>query len=96
MYRPPVCRHCLGFSSNNSVAGTVADTTTYGVMALYSFGAPKIYAGYEHIKFANPDHPLEAGFRYRWLHPRLREQYRLHQQQESEVIWVGGKYALHV
>jgi predicted porin len=29
---------------------------------MYSFGAPKIFAGYEHIRFENPSTPLEAGF----------------------------------
>lgn len=52
----------LGFSSSNSLAGTISDNTTYSIQALYSFGAPKIYAGYEHIQFANPTTPLAAGF----------------------------------
>jgi predicted porin len=52
----------LGFSSNNSVAATISDNTTYGLMAMYSFGAPKIFAGYEHIQFANPSTQLTAGF----------------------------------
>ena len=30
-------------------------------MAAYIFGALKIYAGYEHIKFDNPNDPLAAG-----------------------------------
>jgi len=51
----------LGYSSSNSLAATVSDTTTYSVMAQYSFGAPKILFGYEHIEFANPSTPLAAG-----------------------------------
>ncbi len=31
-------------------------------MASYTFGAPKIFAGYEHIDYANPSHPLEPGY----------------------------------
>ena len=31
-------------------------------MANYSLGAPKFFAGYEHIKYANPTDPLAAGF----------------------------------
>jgi predicted porin len=30
-------------------------------MANYSFGAPKVFAGYEHIRYANPTDPLESG-----------------------------------
>ena len=52
----------LGFSVNNSLAATVSDNTTFSVMGMYSFGAPKIFAGYEHIKFSNPSTPLAAGF----------------------------------
>ena len=52
----------LGFSVNNSLAATVSDNTTFSIMGLYNFGAPKIFAGYEHIRFANPSTPLAAGF----------------------------------
>jgi predicted porin len=50
-----------GYSPSNTVAATVSDNTTYAFMALYNFGGPKIYAGYENIKFENPDNPLNAG-----------------------------------
>lgn len=50
------------FAPDKSVAGTVSDNTTFGVMATVSFGAPKLFAGYEHIKFANPGDPLPVGF----------------------------------
>jgi predicted porin len=52
----------LGFSVSNSLAATVSDNTTFSVMGMYNFGAPKIFAGYEHIRFANPSTPLAAGF----------------------------------
>jgi predicted porin len=52
----------LGFSVSNSLAATVSDNTTFSIMGMYSFGAPKIFAGYEHIQFANPSTPLAAGF----------------------------------
>ncbi|MDB6083602.1 MAG: porin [Gammaproteobacteria bacterium] len=52
----------LGFSPNNSLAGTISDNTTFGVMGLYNMGAPKFFFGYEHIRYANPSTPLAAGF----------------------------------
>ncbi len=52
----------LGLSSSNSVSGTVSDNTSYSLMALYNFGAPKVYFGYERIQFANPSTPLAVGF----------------------------------
>jgi predicted porin len=52
----------LGYAASNSVAATVSDNTTYALMGLYTWNALKFYTGYEHIKFANPTHPLSAGF----------------------------------
>ncbi len=52
----------LGFSATNSVAATVSDNTALALMGLYKWDPLKIFAGYEHIKYANPSHPLSAGF----------------------------------
>lgn len=50
------------YSSSNSVAATVSDNTAYALMGLYDFGTVKLYAGYEHISFANPRSPLAPGY----------------------------------
>ena len=53
----------LGLASSNSVAATISDNTTYALMASYKI-APvplKLYAGYEHIQYANPVHDVSAG-----------------------------------
>lgn len=47
---------------SNSVYGTVSDNTAYALMGLYALDPLKFYAGYEHIKYANPATPLSAGF----------------------------------
>jgi len=55
----------LGYSPDKSIAATVSDNTSYSVMALYNFGELiplKLFAGYEHISFANPSSPLPVGF----------------------------------
>ncbi len=52
----------LGYSVLNSLAGTISDNTTYSLMALYDFHPLKFFAGYMHIKYANPANPLSAGF----------------------------------
>ena len=49
------------YSSSNSLAATISDNTTYGVMAAYTAGTVRISGGYEHIAFNNPDTPLEKG-----------------------------------
>jgi predicted porin len=51
----------LGFSSNNSVAGTISDNTAYAFMASDTFGPAKVFAGYEHVQYANPKTDLPAG-----------------------------------
>jgi predicted porin len=51
----------LGYSPSNSLAATISDNTTYSVMGSFGFGAPTVFAGYEHIKFSNPNTPLTAG-----------------------------------
>jgi predicted porin len=52
----------LGYSISNSLAATISDNTAYALMALYKFDPLKFFAGYEHIKYADPHTPLKAGF----------------------------------
>jgi predicted porin len=52
----------LGYSASNSLAATISDNTAYALMALYRIDPLKFFAGYEHIKYANPTIPLSAGF----------------------------------
>ncbi|HZO21786.1 MAG TPA: porin [Steroidobacteraceae bacterium] len=51
-----------GFSPSNSLSGTVSDNTSFTIAGDYKLGVVTLYAAYEHIKFANPDTPLDAGF----------------------------------
>jgi predicted porin len=52
----------LGLSSSNSLAGTISDNTSFSILGLYNFGVARLFAGYEHISFANPGTPLAPGF----------------------------------
>ena len=52
----------LGYSVSNSLAATISDNTAYALMAFYEIDPLKFFAGYEHIKYANPATPLSAGF----------------------------------
>lgn len=52
----------LGYASSNALAATISDDTTYSLMALYNADPLKFFAGYMHIKYANPQNPLGAGF----------------------------------
>jgi predicted porin len=52
----------LGYPVSNSLAATISDNTAYALMALYKLEPLKFFVGYEHIKYANPDTALSAGF----------------------------------
>ena len=52
----------LGYSESKSLAATISDNTAYALMASYKINPLKFFAGYEHIKYANPHTPLSAGF----------------------------------
>jgi predicted porin len=43
-----------------TLAATISDNTSAMLMARYTYGAIKLYAGYEHILFQNPDSPQSA------------------------------------
>jgi len=52
----------LGYSSSNSLAATISDNTMFSLMGSYALGTATLFAGYEHIKYANPTTPLQAGY----------------------------------
>ncbi|HEY1898858.1 MAG TPA: porin [Steroidobacteraceae bacterium] len=52
----------LGYSVTNSLAATISDNTAYALMGSYKLDPLKFFAGYEHIRYADPNTPLKAGF----------------------------------
>ena len=52
----------LGYTAANSLAATVADVTTYALMGSYTLNPVKLFAGYEHIQYADPNTPLSVGY----------------------------------
>ena len=47
---------------HDSLAATISDNTSYTLAASWTSGPWKVYGGYEHIRYENPDLPLSAGF----------------------------------
>jgi predicted porin len=83
-----------GYSSSNSVAATISDNTTYSLMGSYSFGAPKIFAGYEHIKFENPSDPILAGTSTIGGYILAYTNNAAYNSPKTlKVLWAGAKYA---
>jgi predicted porin len=52
----------LGYSVTNSVAATISDNTAYALMGSYKLDPLKFFAGYEHIKWTDPNTALNVGF----------------------------------
>ena len=50
-----------GTAIDKALVGTVSDNTTFSVMGALKLGTGKLFGGYEHISYANPDTPLAAG-----------------------------------
>jgi predicted porin len=86
----------LGFSPSNSLAGTVSDNVAFDFMAMYTLDVLKLYAGYEHISYGNPQTPLTAGFDdiggYKLAFVNNNAYPR---NKVLQVYWAGFKYALN-
>jgi predicted porin len=46
---------------NGFLSTTISDNTVFSVAAKYALGPWQLFAGYEHIDFANPSNPLAVG-----------------------------------
>jgi predicted porin len=77
-----------------AVAATVSDNTAFMLVAKYTIGPVKLYAGYEHINFANPNNPLAPGAfiegGYTVFAPNNTN---FTTDKIFQVFWVGGKYS---
>jgi predicted porin len=84
-----------GDLATNSLAATVSDNTAYAVMASYTFGKAKIFAGYETIEYENPSHPLEpgydtlGGYTLAFVNNAAYVDHRM-----LQVFWSGLKYSI--
>lgn len=92
----------LGLSSQNSVAGTISDNASYGVMASYAL-APvlpevpvTVYGGFQHITYMNPSIPLTAGFDDIGGYVLGAVSNTAYEKGDKElnVYWLGARYAV--
>jgi predicted porin len=98
----PAGESCVSASPTNALTATVSDNTTYAVMALYNLGsiAPvKLFAGYEHIQYANPDIPLAAGFdvaayRVAYVNVQSGPKSTFLNDKTLQVFWAGVRYTV--
>jgi predicted porin len=77
------------------VAGTVSDNTVFQIAGKYTIGPVKLFAGYEHINFANPNNPLTPGAfiegGYTVFAPNNTN---FTTDKILQVFWVGAKYSV--
>ncbi len=76
-----------------SLAATISDNTAYQLLAKYNFGPGTAYAGYEHLQFDNPDHPLAAdtsGLGGYLLSAVSNTAYN--RNKTLQMAWTGAKY----
>jgi predicted porin len=83
------------FSPSNSLSGTVSDNTDGSIMALYNLGTITFYAGYEHVKFANPTNPYSpgqtiiGGYVLAYVNNTAYDDNKI-----LEVFWAGAKWTV--
>jgi predicted porin len=98
----PVGGSCIAASPSNALAATISDNTSYAIMAMYNLGAiapVKLFGGYEHIQFANPDAPLAAGFdlaayRVAYVNTQSGPKSTFVNDKTLQVYWAGVRYSV--
>jgi predicted porin len=93
----------LGLSSANSVAGTVSDNASYGVMGSYNLSsllggaAPvTLFGAYQHITYMNPSIDLPVGFDDIGGYTLGAVSNTAYKDADKilQVYWAGARYAL--
>jgi predicted porin len=77
------------------MSAVVSDNTVFQVAARYTIGPWKLFGGYEHITFANPNNPLVAGaFVYGGYNLAFANNNNYLSDRNQHVFWAGVKYAV--
>lgn len=88
----------LNLSPNNSVAGTISDNASYGVMASYAVApAPvTVYGGFQHITYMNPSIALAPGFDDigGYVLGAVNNTAYAKADKELNVYWLGARYSV--
>ena len=80
---------------NGQLAGTVSDNTVFQVGARYVIGPWKLFAGYEHVDFANPNNPLAAGaFLEGGFILTNPNNANFPNDRILQTAWIGAKYSI--
>jgi predicted porin len=88
----------LNLSSQNSVAGTISDNASLGVMASYAIVPVPVtvYGGFQHITYMNPSIPLAPGFNDigGYVLGAVSNTTYAKGDKQLNVYWTGARYAV--
>jgi len=77
------------------LSGVISDNTIFAVAAKYTIGQWKLYGGYEHIDYANPNNPLAPGaFAAGGYNVGIVNDAFYQTDRIMNIFWVGVKYAV--
>jgi predicted porin len=77
------------------VAGTISDNTVFQVAGKYTIGPVKLFAGYEHVNFANPNNPLLPGaFLAGGYNVGVPNNTNFTTDRILQTFWIGGRYSV--
>jgi predicted porin len=76
------------------LSGTISDNTVFAVAGKYTIGQWKIFAGYEHIQFANPNNPMQPGaFSAGGYNVAFVNNNNYLTDRNQHIFWAGVRYA---
>ena len=88
----------LNLSPTNSIAGTISDNASYGVMASYAVVPVPltVYGGFQHITYMNPSIKLAPGFDDigGYVLGAVNNTAYAKADKELNVYWTGARYAV--
>jgi predicted porin len=77
------------------LSGTVSDNTVFQIGARYTIGPWKLYGGYEHLWFDNPNNPLSPGaFALGGYNLAYVNNNNYVTTRNQDAFWVGVKYSI--
>jgi predicted porin len=77
------------------LSGVISDNTVFAVAGKYTIGPWKIYGGYEHLNYANPNNPLAPGaFSAGGYNIAFVNNNNYATDRNQHVFWAGVKYAV--
>jgi predicted porin len=78
-----------------AVSGTISDNTAFMLLAKYTIGPVKLFAGYEHMNFANPNNPLAPGaFIEGGYTVGVANNTNFTTDRILQVFWAGARYSV--